>query len=58
MKKLYVSPDAEYLEIEFIEDVLSVSNPGGGFDIDVHPDESDPIQEGTIGVGDGDGFWD
>ena len=38
MKKLYVSPDAEYLKIEFIYDVLTASNPN-----DTQPD--------TIGKG-------
>ncbi|MGN1139039.1 MAG: hypothetical protein ACI4RM_06295 [Ruminococcus sp.] len=57
MKKIYVSPSAEYLEIELIEDVLTGSNPAGGFDVDVHPDESNPIEKGTIDVGDGGDFW-
>ena len=41
MKKLYVSPDAEYLKIEFIEDVLVESN-------------STPIEPDTIGKDDHD----
>ena len=39
MKKLYVSPDAEYLKIDFIEDVLTASNPND-------------TQHDTIGKGD------
>lgn len=45
MKKLYVSPDAEYLKIEFIEDVLTgslvvdpdpIEESGPNLDLDGH----------------------
>lgn len=37
-KKLYISPEFEWLDIDLIEDVLSASNP----DIEVDPDNTIP----------------
>ena len=52
MRKLYSSPEAEFLKIEFLEDVLAVSNPDVGPDVDVRPGGDGEIPKVTETVGD------
>lgn len=52
MKKLYISPEAEFLNIAFIEDVLTDSNPGAGPDVDVRPTGDGEIPKETVDAGD------
>ncbi|MCH5303823.1 MAG: hypothetical protein J1E41_03075 [Ruminococcus sp.] len=56
LKKLYVSPEFEWLYIDLLEDVLSASNPDieqDTNDMETPPSSSDP-DDGNYGEDEGD----
>ena len=57
MRKLYSSPEAEFLKIEFLEDVLTVSNPDVGPDVDVRPGGDGDVPKESVDIGDGSDIW-
>ncbi len=57
MKKLYSSPEAEFLMIEFLDDVLKESNGAAGGDDDVRPGGDGPVPDVTVDIGDGGDIW-
>ena len=57
MRKLYSSPEAEFLKIEFLKDVLLVSNPDVGPDVDVRPGGDGEVPKESVDIGDGDDIW-